>query len=334
MVHAESPNILGVLGDEMERNFRVLKEKADPAPYFLAYAVTEQDFAIVTGGFGSITASNRSKSSNLDVTVRVGSPKLDNYHRVRGERAQFTGGAPVAIDGTPASLRKRVWLDTDRTYRLAAERLIKIRTNSEVKVAEEDSSDDFSREKPSVQSDPPATLRFDSATWEKRVRKLSAEFRKYPGILTCSVSVLGQAENKYFVNTEGTRIVHGRGFARVMISAVARAADGMDLSTSETFEAVDPSGLPNDQTILAAIEHVAKDLTGLLKAPVVEPFVGPAILSGRAAGVFFHEVFGHRVEGHRQKRAEEGQTFKKMLGQKLLPETFTVFCDPDRKSVV
>src|SRR2546430_13603073 len=46
-------------------------------------------------------------------------------------------------------------------------------------------------------------------------------------------------------------------------------------------------------------------------APIVEPYTGPAILSGRASGVFFHEVFGHRIEGHRQKDENEAQTFKK-----------------------
>src|SRR5215831_5636604 len=100
-----------------------------------------------------------------------------------------------------------------------------------------------------------------------------------------------------------------------MVSAVARAEDGMDLSTSETFEAVDPLDLPKDAVILAAINRVARDLTGLLKAPVVDPFIGPAILSGRASGVFFHEIFGHRIEGHRQKDETEGQTFTKSVNQ-------------------
>jgi hypothetical protein len=69
---------------------------------------------------------------------------------------------------------------------------------------------------------------------------------------------------------------------------------------------VDAAGLPDDKVILAAIDRVANDVSALLKAPEAEPFVGPAIFSGRAAGVFFHEIFGHRVEGHRQKDESEG----------------------------
>jgi predicted Zn-dependent protease len=94
---------------------------------------------------------------------------------------------------------------------------------------------------------------------------------------------------------------------------------------------VDETGLPDDKVILAAIDRVANDVSKLLKAPEAQPFVGPAIFSGRAAGVFFHEIFGHRVEGHRQKDESEGQTFTKSVGNKVLPDFLSVIFDPTRK---
>ena len=66
---------------------------------------------------------------------------------------------------------------------------------------------------------------------------------------------------------------------------------------------------------MAKIDKMAVDLEALRKAPVAEPYDGPAMLSGRAAAVFFHEVLGHRLEGHRQKDEDEGQTFTKKVGQ-------------------
>jgi len=251
----------------------------------------------------------------------------------------YAASAPTSLPARPSSSKTlrspcRLWLDTDHTYRIAAERLIRIRTNSQVKVKEEDPSDDFSQEEQkSVFSEAPAKLKFSSDEWTARLRKLSTAFSRYPGILTSSVSVMAQSETKYLATTEGERLQHGRGFARVVISAVARADDGMDLTTSETFEAFDVQGLPNDAVIQAGIERVAKDLTGLLKAPVVDPFVGPAILSGRAAGVFFHEIFGHRVEGHRQKDETEGQTFTKSVNGPVLPDFLSVVFDPTRKRI-
>jgi predicted Zn-dependent protease len=103
------------------------------------------------------------------------------------------------------------------------------------------------------------------------------------------------------------------------------------VSAFETFEAVESGGLPEDKALLAAIDRVANDVSALLRAPEAEPFVGPAIFSGRAAGVFFHEIFGHRVEGHRQKDESEGQTFTKSVGTKVLPDFLSVVFDPTRR---
>ena len=183
-----------------------------------------------------------------------------------------------------------------------------------MKVAAADASDDFSHEEPVVRLETVPHARFAAPDWAARVKKLSARFSDYPGILTSSVAVSYQDETKYFVSSEGARLRYGRGFARVVVTAQAKAMDGTDLATGETFEATDPAGLPRDETIAAAVERVAKDLEALLIAPEAEPFTGPAIFSGRAAGVFFHEIFGHRVEGHRQKDEEEGQTFTKSVG--------------------
>jgi len=321
------------MGEELDRNFSTLKAKADPAPYFLSYEVTEEDFHGVSATLGAISGNSHGKSRRLDVCVRVGSPKLDNYHRVRGERTQFTSGAPVTFEDQPASIKRRIWLETDRAYRLAAERLIKIRTNAEVKVAEQDASSDFSREEPVVRLETVPHGRFPAIEWAARVRKLSEKFSDYQAILTSSVTVTYQDETKYFASSEGSRLRYGRGFARVVVSAQAKAMDGTDLSTAETFEATDPAGLPRDDVIAAAAERVAKDLEALLVAPEAEPFAGPAIFSGRAAGVFFHEIFGHRVEGHRQKDEEEGQTFTKSVGGKVLPDFLSVVFDPTRKKI-
>jgi len=333
MASAQPSVLLDAMSQELNRNFSALKEKADPPPYFISYEVTEQEVRSVSGTLGALTASEGGKERFLDVSVRVGSPKLDNYHRVRGDRGQFTSGAALTYEDNVNSIKRRLWLETDRAYRTAAERLIRIKTNTQVKVADEDNSDDFSTEEPAVFQQAPPKLKFDEAAWSDRIRQLSARFQHYPSVLTSRVAVLCQTDTRYLVDTGGTRVEHGRGFARVVITASAKAADGTDLSTFETFEAVDAAGLPEDKAMLAAIDRVANDVSALLRAPEAEPFVGPAIFSGRAAGVFFHEIFGHRVEGHRQKDVSEGQTFTKSVGTKVLPDFLSVVFDPTRRKI-
>jgi predicted Zn-dependent protease len=326
--------LLDAMSQELNRNFGVLKEKADPAPYFLSYEVTDEDYRTISASLGSVTSNTGGKNRAFDVSVRVGTPQLDNYHRVRGSGVgQVTSGVSIPYEDNANAIKRRLWLETDRAYRAAAERLIRIKTNTQVRVAESDSSADFSQEASSVSVQAPPPLKFDEAVWTERVRRLSALFKSYPGVLTSRVAASGQTETRYLVDTEGARIGHGRGFARVVISASGKAADGTDLSAFETFEAVEASGLPKDEAISAAIDRVAKDVTALLTAPEAEPFVGPAIFSGGAAGVFFHEIFGHRIEGHRQKDESEGQTFTKSIGTKVLPDFLSVVFDPTRRKM-
>ena len=125
---AQPSVLLDAMSQELGRNFGVLKQKGDPAPYFMSYEVTEQEYRSVSGSLGAVASTNVRKSRVLDICVRVGSPQLDNYHRVRGVGGQVTPGAPITFEDNVNSIKRRIWLETDRAYRTAAERLIRINT--------------------------------------------------------------------------------------------------------------------------------------------------------------------------------------------------------------
>jgi len=100
--------------------------------------------------------------------------------------------------------------------------------------------------------------------------------KRYPSVLTSHVAVLCQTETRYLTDTGGTRVQHGRGFARVIITASARAADGTDLTT---FRNIRSRGwgraAPTIKALLRPSDRVANDVSALLRAPEAEPFVGP-----------------------------------------------------------
>ena len=166
------------------------------------------------------------------------------------------------------------------------------------------------------------------AGWRKKLKEFSGLFNAYPKIYESSINLSAEATNKYLVNSEGTSIQHAATHWRLGIVASTKAEDGMDLYRYESFDAHTLDGLPEDQIIRQTIEVVAKDVLALCEAPVIEPYTGPAILTGRAASVFFHEIFWHRIEGHRQKDEEEGQTFTKKVNQQVLPDFISVYDDP------
>jgi len=330
--------VLQALDEELKRAFDVLKQKGNPAPYFIGYSVSEMESVDIDASLGALRSSQTSLTRLLDVDVRVGDYQLDNTHQIRGQRGTTSGPSfsyPVLmpVDNDIDALKSVVWLETDEKYKAAVERFIQVKANRTIKVEEEDTSADLSRESKQTAVLAPANLDLDIPTWQKKVQDFSALFNKYPEIYEGSVGISSSATNDYLANTEGTSVQHGIASIRLSIYARTKADDGMELYRFESFDAHSADHLPGDATIRQTIETMVRDLKALRAAPVIEPYTGPAILSGRASGVFFHEIFGHRIEGHRQKSETEGQTFTKKINQPVLPDFISVIDDPTMERI-
>ena len=326
------------LEQEMKRVFGLLQQKGDPAPYFISYSVRENESIEIETSLGALRSSQKDHSRLLDIDVRVGDYNLDNTHQLRGQRGANTSSPfsyPVLmpIDNDVDALRSVIWLETDRKYKAAVERFIQVKANRTIKVDEEDTSADMSRQKSETATLALASVDMNVANWEKKLKAFSAAFNKYPEVYEGTLSISANANNDYLVNSEGTSIQHGRASWRLSIYARTKADDGMDLYRFEAFDSHAMDRLPSDEKIRQTIEAMVADLKALRAAPVIDPFTGPAILSGRASGVFFHEIFGHRIEGHRQKSETEGQTFTKKVNQPILPDFISVVDDPTTERI-
>jgi TldD protein len=301
--------------------------KSDPAPYFLSYTVYDQDQIFIAGAYGALLSDTASKRRNTDVTMRVGTPELDNTHGQSRSSGMTSGNLPLEDD--PDATARVLWELTDREYKRAAPAYLNVKTNTAVRAEEEDKSPDFSKADPKIHvgeklTEPP----FDKKAWEDEVRRVSGAFRKYGDVYYATVILQVGSSNARMVSSEGAAIETPSASARLVMEAQTRADDGMDLLRVETFQAPAASGLPSEAVLMEKAAKMAADLKELRKAPVAEPYDGPALLSGRAAAVFFHEVLGHRMEGHRQRDEEEGQTFTKKVGQEVLPKFLSVVDDP------
>ncbi|MGD0799411.1 MAG: metallopeptidase TldD-related protein [Acidobacteriaceae bacterium] len=306
-------------------------ETAQPKPYFVSYAVDDATSVSIAAEYGAITGSNEGRRRSVDVQVRIGSPAEDNTHG--DHRSSALTNMPLPLTDDREAIARTLWFATNRGYGRALDGYLKVKTEQQVRAKEEDSSADFSVEQPQTDLLPPApSLVVDRAAWEQRLREISSVFSQFPDVFADQVEFQASNETDYFVSSEGARVATPSHVARLVIVARTRAADGMDLFRDETFEADAADRLPDQKTVEERTIAMAKNLEQLRDAPVTEPFNGPAILSGRAAAVFFHEVLGHRLEGQRQRGDEEGQTFTKLLGKPILPSFISVEDDPTLSS--
>ena len=327
--------VLTALQEELDRSMTGLASET-PAPYFLSYGVTQTSTTSMIASFGSMLLDNTTTKRVLDVDLRVGDYELDNTRSIRGiafELGRGTRGVSMPMGDDVTALRTIVWRATDKAYRSAAERYEKVVTNLKVKVREEDTSADLSHEKAVRYLQDPAPFEFDTTAWRERVRALSTVFIGHPEIYSGQVTF--QADNvvKTIVNSEGTVVRLQEPIVKVFIIVKTKANDGMSLPLYESYSAYSADRLPDYASMKADAERMLDLCLQLREAPLMETYSGPAILSGRSAGVFFHEIFGHRVEGHRQKDANSSQTFKDFVGERILPDFIDVVFDPTTRSL-
>jgi predicted Zn-dependent protease len=325
-----TPVLLDAMTTELHRAFTSLGKQGDDKqlpPYFLSYAVSDASMVDIRAQYGALVSSSASHIREADVQIRIGDARLDNTHGLHRSAAVHSIQLPLSDDRE--ALARSLWLATNMGYGNALDNYLRVKTEAEVRAREEDNSPDFSQEAPQVHIGKPAPpVVVNRAAWESRVRALSRIFREYPDVYQNMAMLTVENETDYFASSEGSQLVAPHLQARVVVFATTRADDGTDLFRARTFEAETVEGLPTQAEMEAGVRELGASLEALRKAPLTEPFNGPAILSGRAAAVFFHEVLGHRLEGQRQRGDEEGQTFTKEVGKDVLPSFLSVADDP------
>ena len=329
----ETDPLIKAMREELNYNLDQLKQKPVPA-YHMSIRLNDTYQAQVSSNFGiSIITENRNRV--LTPQVRVGSPEIDNFKfesqsRNRNSYSSSTQGVAVPFtDQAIMAVRQGIWRETMNRYSIAVnnynDALSQMKTNAD----NEDKAPCFSEapveqyyEKPLPESD----YKFDRQYWEERMDRISSVFKECPQLEQGTASIVYTVERIYVLTSDGTTVVQNRKNVRLMLNAVIRATDGMTCPLYKDWFSYSLEDLPSDEVLIETVKDLIQRLLALREAPIAEPYAGPAIMSGSASGVFFHEIFGHRLEAHRMKSG--GQTFKKLVGQLVLPEGFQVYDDP------
>jgi TldD protein len=270
--------VLEALRAEMARSLEHFKKMPNP-PYFLSYEVVETEPGSASGSYGARAGSSPvTRDRMLGIDLRVGSYALDNTYPVRGALPNLPdtfNSYQLPVDDDPDAIRALVWYYTDQKYKRAVEQFIAVKTNVQVKAPETDKSGDFSPAKADTYSEPAAPpLNFDRKVWEERVRKYTAPFQRFGNIYSARAQITAQRETRWFVSSDGTSIQTADTAYRLMISAFAKASDGMELPLYESYFSSTIGGLPSDAEVLQKVDQMTKSLMSLKLAPVMTPYVG------------------------------------------------------------
>jgi TldD protein len=334
--------LLKALKDEMNRSMEKLQLKDMEKPYYIEYAVEDAEIFVIKAVFGAIVESDQDRSRVLRVGLRVGSYDLDNSEFAGGSSPySMMGSRPtqLVLEDDYRALRHDIWLATDGAYKQALEQLAAKRSFIKTKIQPEEIPD-FSHEKATKNIVSKILLTFDQKEWKEALRRLSAIFREFPAIYDSSISLNVRFSHKYFINSEGTISHQPANLVSLYVRAATQACDGMGLKHFVPYYGISLEQLPPEEEIAASIRKMAKELTALTSAPVLENYLGPVLVTGQAASELFAQVLAPQLSGQRPPLMEQQQMaamvteskFAARLNRRVLPSFFTVVDDPTQKT--
>ncbi len=328
---AHSRTLLKAMEQELTRQMAGLRQPGEPNPFFMSYLLHAKEGLSVWGRYGSVFRSEPQRDTDLYAEVRVGSPRLDNTidggitaDPTQRQSLNWVEG-PEDLD--PEVLRYALWKLTQHKY---DEALQEYYEKKKILVEQKlpSGSRSFSSEPVLQHFDDVKPVVFPRARWERLVREIGKLFRSYRYMLDPYVQIRGLNKVRIFVNSEGTRFICQDTYYEMSLQAWLLCDDGVHLETTRTFYGRDPEALPSLAKVAEAVDSMAAELRDLKSSKPLEPYAGPALLSGFASGLIFHEAIGHRLEGERMGSRSEGHTFASKIGHRILPENVDVVDDP------
>ncbi len=331
--------------DELSRSMERLQLEGQEKPYFIEYRVKEDQGYSVSGSFGALVNSEPYFSRNLVVEVRTGTYSFDNTGFLSRadlfDRLGPGSTSDLTIENNYMALRRDLWLATDKTYKTAIEQGAAKRGFLESRV-EKDTLPDFARETPTTIVAARIPLDFDVASWEEKIRRLSAIAKNYPNIQESSVAIRAATSHLYLLNNEGTRVRTGEATYNIIVTLSTQAEDGLSLQRSANLFANTAEELPSEEEIAQTIRSLAESIQSLQTAATLdETYIGPVLLVEEAACELFQYTLVPHLAGSRLPLLEDESLSAFVGGESeliarikrpIMPRYFSIYDDPNVRS--
>lgn len=331
--------MLDLLKSELKSQMTTL-QKGEYPPYYMNFRVVDNHTRTIRSAMGATNTVEEEKQLIFLPQIRIGTPEFDNFRESQNGTPTSRFMAPPTIllpkdlqNGLEA-IKEIMREEVNNRYKYALVSLDRAKASSGVQVENADKSPDFTKAKAEKYFEPALKeekIALDTKAWQAKLNKYSALLSENKDIIGANSTLTYRIWRKYFVSTEGAEIAENRVYILLSIRGTAMADDGMELPLHNSYFAYSLDELPPEELIIKEIKEMSAKLSELRVAPLVQPYTGPALLSGSASGVFFHEIFGHRIEGQKMKSERDGQTFKNMVGESVLPASISVYMDPTMK---
>ena len=321
-------SVLTAMEQELNRSMKELKLEDYDKPYFISYLIKENTVNQIMAKFGSLILSEKSKTRELFVDVRVGDYQLDNsVNGKSGSSSSYKRSSLLPIENDIDAIRAVIWQITDDTYKKS---LTQYFNKKAKKIQEVDKNNlpSFSKEKPSIHIGKERQLVFDKSEWEKKIKELSSIVKDYRELDDSTITFTAQKETVFFINSEKSKYITDDILYSINIDLSAISEDGNVINNFGSFHYKSIADIPDLDSMKKEVKKVINEAYEIKNAKSINPINLPAILEPEAAGILFHEAIGHRLEGERQIDDTQGQTFSERVGTQIIPSFLSIEDDP------
>jgi hypothetical protein len=340
---AQDSPIFTAMQDEMARSMRDLRLADQPSPYYIEYEVRDRVATRVTARLGALVEDLNLHNRTLRVTVRVGDYAFDSSlfnAPIAGSgvlQLSADGSTALPLDDSYGSMRRQMWLATDTAYKRAVGVFARKKAAFQNRAAGEELPD-FSREQPVETLLPGLTPIVVNRAWPERAKAISAVFLG-PAMKTIDNSEVSEADTRgtrYYLNSEGFKVVAPIQVASIHVSADARADDGMAVRESFTLVEKRLEDLPAMPDILNRTQEMVARLSAARVAPIGEEYTGPVLLEGQASAEIVAQTLVQAVLARRPPETAGGRgggrgggggqvtPFLSRIGLRVLTDAFSL----------
>lgn len=294
--------LVNILRNEAQFYLDKLKDREEPA-YFISFRVVDEKQTFLSSEFG-LSSSRTLHKRSLTPHVRVGNRQTDNYSKDY-VFYNFSHSLDLPLDSdNEYAIKEAIWTGMKKQYKEGKEAYQKYMTSRKTNKSDLDTIPSFAQAPTEIYYEKPYSEKetaIDEIYFNKYLNDVSRIFKEYEELTTGNAALDYRIVRTTIVNTEGTVVAQNRKSFVVTMQATAKADDGTDCTLNESFFAYSADKLPNKAEMEEKARDLANRVMALSKAPVADAYAGPAILSGKAAAVLFHEVLGHRLEATRSE---------------------------------